>query len=93
MRIQGNGPANGIVVDANGKGEVKGYIQNPHLSLPLNEAGKIDVRGAVGTKGCSVLLNLGLKEPFSGQTPIVSGEIAKFYLLFAISEQIPSQLD
>ena len=92
VRIQGNGPANGIVVDANGKGEVKGYIQNPHLSLPLNEAGKIDVRGAVGTQGMfSVTKDLGLKEPFSGQTPIVSGEIAEdFTYYLAISEQIPS---
>ena len=92
VRIQGDGPANGIVVDANGKGEVKGYIQNPHLSLPLNEAGKIDVRGAVGTQGMfSVTKDLGLKEPLSGQTPIVSGEIAEdFTYCLAISEQIPS---
>lgn len=92
IRIQGDGPAKGIVVDVNGKGEVKGYIQNPHLSLPLNEAGKIDVRGAVGTQGMfSVTKDLGLKEPFSGQTPIVSGEIAEdFTYYLAISEQIPS---
>ncbi len=92
VRIQGDGPAKGIVVDANGKGEVKGYIQNPHLSLPLNEVGKIDVRGAVGTQGMfSVTKDLGLKEPFSGQTPIVSGEIAEdFTYYLAISEQIPS---
>ncbi|MEY8445836.1 Hsp33 family molecular chaperone HslO [Enterococcus ratti] len=92
IRIQGNGPAKGIVVDANAKGEVKGYIQNPHLSLPLNEAGKIDVRGVVGTQGMfSVTKDLGLKEPFSGQTPIVSGEIAEdFTYYLAVSEQIPS---
>jgi len=92
VRIQGDGPAGGIVVDVNGKGDVKGYIKNPHLSLPLNAEGKIDVRGAVGTQGMfSVTKDLGLKEPFSGQTPIVSGELAEdFTYYLAISEQIPS---
>ena len=92
VKIEGNGPAGAIVVDSNGKGEVKGYIKNPHISLPLNEVGKIDVRGAVGTEGMfTVIKDLGLKEPFSGQTPIVSGEIGEditYYL--AVSEQIPS---
>jgi molecular chaperone Hsp33 len=71
---------------------VKGYIQNPHISLPLNEKGKIDVRGAVGTNGVfTVIKDLGLKEPFSGQTPIVSGELGEdFTYYLAVSEQIPS---
>ena len=92
IKIQGNGPAGAIVVDANGHGEVKGYLQNPHVSLPLNEKGKIDVRGAVGTQGMfTVIKDLGLKEPFSGQTPIVSGELGEdFTYYLAISEQIPS---
>lgn len=92
VKIQGDGPAGAIVVDSNGHGEVKGYIKNPHLSLPLNAQGKIDVRGAVGTNGMlTVIKDLGLKEPFSGQTPIVSGELGEdFTYYLAVSEQIPS---
>ncbi|MBO0409773.1 Hsp33 family molecular chaperone HslO [Enterococcus hulanensis] len=92
VKIEGNGPAGAIVVDSNGKGEVKGYIKNPHINLPLNKIGKIDVRGAVGTEGMfTVTKDLGLKEPFSGQTPIVSGEIGEdFTYYLAVSEQIPS---
>lgn len=92
VKIEGNGPAGAIIVDSNGKGEVKGYIKNPHISLPLNEIGKIDVRGAVGTEGMfTVIKDLGLKEPFSGQTPIVSGEIGEdFTYYLAVSEQVPS---
>src|SRR5699024_9342590 len=67
VKIEGDGPAGAIIVDSNGKGEVKGYIKNPHISLPLNQSGKIDVRGAVGTAGMfTVIKDLGLKEPFSG---------------------------
>ncbi|KAF1304469.1 MULTISPECIES: Hsp33 family molecular chaperone HslO [Enterococcus] len=92
IKIQGDGPAGAIIVDSNGHGDVKGYIKNPHLSLPLNEQGKIDVRGAVGTQGMfTVIKDLGLKEPFSGQTPIVSGELGDdFTYYLAVSEQIPS---
>ncbi|KAF1304192.1 Hsp33 family molecular chaperone HslO [Candidatus Enterococcus willemsii] len=92
VKIQGDGPAGAIIVDSNAKGDVKGYIQNPKVSLPLNEKGKLDVRGAVGTNGVfTVIKDLGLKEPFSGQTPIVSGELGEdFTYYLAISEQIPS---
>ncbi|WP_207942037.1 hsp33-like protein [Enterococcus sp. DIV2402] len=92
VKIQGDGPTGAIIVDSNGNGDVKGYIQNPHISLPLNEKGKIDVRGAVGTNGVfTVIKDLGLKEPFSGQTPIVSGELGEdFTYYLAVSEQIPS---
>ena len=92
VKIQGDGPAGAIIIDSNGKGDVKGYIQNPHVSLPLNPQGKIDVRGAVGTNGVfSVIKDLGLKEPFSGQTPIVSGELGEdFTYYLAVSEQVPS---
>lgn len=94
VKIQGDGPAGAIVIDANGHGEVKGYIQNPHVSLPLNESGKLDVRGAVGTNGVfSVIKDLGLKEPFTGQTPIVSGELGEdFTYYLAVSEQVPSSV-
>ncbi|MGX7204884.1 Hsp33 family molecular chaperone HslO [Enterococcus pingfangensis] len=92
VKVEGDGPAGAIIVDSNGKGEVKGYIKNPHISLPLNQIGKLDVRGAVGTAGMfTVIKDLGLKEPFSGQTPIVSGEIGEdFTYYLAVSEQIPS---
>ncbi|WP_265459850.1 Hsp33 family molecular chaperone HslO [Enterococcus sp. HY326] len=92
VKIQGDGPAGAIVVDSNGHGDVKGYIKNPHISLPANPQGKLDVKGAVGTEGMFVVIkNLGLKEPFSGQTPIVSGEIGEdFTYYLAVSEQIPS---
>ncbi|KAF1295267.1 Hsp33 family molecular chaperone [Enterococcus sp. JM4C] len=92
VKIQGDGPAGAIIVDSNGSGEVKGYIKNPHISLPSNGKGKIDVRGAVGTNGLfTVIKDLGLKEPFSGQTPLVSGEIGEdFTYYLAVSEQVPS---
>lgn len=91
-RVVGIGPAGDIVVDADAQGNVKGYIQNPHVSLPLNDKHHIDVRGAVGTQGTlSVTKDLHLKEPFTGQTPIVSGEIGDdFAYYMAKSEQIPS---
>lgn len=94
VRVQGDGPAGGIVVVSNGNGHIKGYIKNPHVSLPLNSQGKIDVRGAVGTQGIfSVTKDLGLKEPFSGQTPIVSGELGEdFTYYMAVSEQVPSSI-
>lgn len=92
VRINGDGPVGGIVVDANYKGEVKGYIQHPHIHLPLNNNHKIDVKGAVGTTGfLSVTKDLGLKEPFTGQVDLVSGELGEdFTYYLAKSEQIPS---
>lgn len=92
VKVQGNGPAGSIIVDSDGSGNTKGYIKNPHVSLKLNDSGKIDVRGAVGTEGVfTVIKDLGLKETFSGQTPIVSGEIGEDFTYFmAVSEQVPS---
>ncbi|MGX6962797.1 Hsp33 family molecular chaperone HslO [Vagococcus xieshaowenii] len=92
VKIEGNGPGGLIMVDANGKGEVKGYITNPHVALPLNEKGKIDVRGVVGTEGTlTVIKDLGMKEPFSGQVPLISGELGEdFTYYLANSEQVPS---
>lgn len=90
--VNGNGLGGRILADANAQGDVKGYIQNPHVSLPLNANGKLDVRSVVGTEGTlSVIKDLGLKEPFSGQVPIVSGELGEdFTYYMANSEQIPS---
>lgn len=92
VKIQGNGPVGGIVVDGNAKGTVKGYVQNPHVHLPLNGKHKIDVKGAVGTQGfLTVTKDMGLKEPFTGQVPLVSGELGEdFTYYLAKSEQIPS---
>lgn len=92
VKIEGNGPGGRIMVDSNGNGQVKGYIDNPHVALPLNEKGKIDVRGVVGTQGSfSVIKDLGMKEPFIGQVPLVSGELGEdFTYYLANSEQVPS---
>lgn len=92
VKIQGNGPVGGIVISGNAKGTVKGYLQHPHVHLALNEKNKIDVKGAVGTEGfLAVTKDMGLKEPFTGQVPLVSGELGEdFTYYLAKSEQIPS---
>ena len=94
VKINGNGPVGGIVVDGNANGTVKGYVQNPHVHLSLNDKHKIDVKGAVGTEGfLAVTKDLGLKEPFTGQVPLVSGELGEdFTYYLAKSEQIPSSV-
>lgn len=92
VRVQGNGAIGGIVVDTNMHGESRGYIQNPHVSLELNEAGHLDVKGAVGTEGyLAISKDQGLKRPFVGQVPLVSGELGEdFTYYMAVSEQTPS---
>ncbi|AUI72576.1 Hsp33 family molecular chaperone HslO [Companilactobacillus alimentarius] len=93
-RIQGGGPVGAIVVDADAKGNTKGYITNPHVSLKAREDGHIDVKSAVGDKGTlSITKDLHLKEPFTGEVPLVSGEIGMdFAYYMAKSEQIPSAI-
>ncbi|SDD68059.1 molecular chaperone Hsp33 [Terribacillus halophilus] len=92
VKVEGDGPVGPIIVDSNAKGEVRGYITNPHVDFELNSIGKLDVSRAVGTVGTlSVAKDLGLKEMFTGQVPIVSGEIGDdFTYYFANSEQVPS---
>lgn len=92
IQIKGNGPLGQIVVDANAKGEARGYVDNPHVDLPPNEQGKLDVKGAVGTEGALYIIkDLGLKEPYRGSIPIISGELGEdFTYYFAKSEQTPS---
>lgn len=92
VQVKGNGPIGQIVADANALGEVRGYVDNPHVDLPLNVVGKLDVAGAVGTEGyLYVTKDLGLKEPYRGSVPIVSGELGDdFTYYFAKSEQTPS---
>lgn len=94
VRIEGNGPVGHIVADSNARGETKGYIHNPKVSLELNGNGKLDVRGAVGTEGMlTVSKDLGMKEPFVGQVPLVSGELGEdFTYYMATSEQVPSAI-
>ncbi|MCP8618192.1 Hsp33 family molecular chaperone HslO [Salirhabdus salicampi] len=92
VKVEGNGPIGAIIADSNAKGEVRGYVKNPHVDFDLNEKGKLDVRRAVGTEGTiSVVKDLGMRDHFTGQVPIVSGEISEdFTYYFVNSEQVPS---
>lgn len=92
VKIEGNGPAGPIVVDVNAHGEVRGYVTNPQTHFELSDKGKLDVRKAVGTEGMlTVVKDLGLRDFFTGQVPLVSGEIAEdFTQYFVVSEQVPS---
>lgn len=92
IKIEGNGPLGAIIADANAKGDTRGYALYPQTHVELNEQGKLDVRGVVGTEGTlSVVKDIGLRDFFTGQIPIVSGEIAEdFTQYFAVSEQVPS---
>ncbi len=90
--IKGGGPIGSIVVVAYANGMVKGYVDNPFVDLPLNDKGKLDVAGVVGTNGkLTVIKDYKLKDPYIGQVDIVTGEIAEdLAYYFAISEQQPS---
>ena len=77
LKVQGSGPIEGLTVTADSKGNVKGYAFNPGVMLPPNEKGKLDVGGAVGEGVLSVIKDIGLKEPYVGQTILVGGEIAE----------------
>ena len=92
LRMNGGGPAGSIIAVSDSNGNSRGYVQNPIVEIPLNDKGKLDVRGAVGTDGyLYVMKDIGLKEPYVGQTNIVSGEIAEDITnYFASSEQTPS---
>lgn len=92
IRLNGGGATGILIAVADSRGNVKSYVGNPIVELPLNKYGKLDVSGAVGKDGTlSVVKDLGLKEPYVGQVPIVSGEIAEdIASYFAVSEQIPT---
>jgi len=93
VKIQGSGPIEGLTVTADSKGNVKGYAYNPGVMLPPNEFGKLDVGGAVGEGVLSVIQDIGLKEPYVGQTILVGGEIAEdLTYYYANSEQTPSSV-
>lgn len=91
LQIQCSGPITGLTVTADSKGNVKGYAYNPNVMLPPSEAGKLDVGKALDLGVLSVIKDMGLKEPYMGQTQLVSGEIAEdLTYYFATSEQVPS---
>lgn len=91
VRLLGNGPVGPTVVTAKADLTVKGYIKNPHIALPTKDNGHIDVKKAVGQGWLEVTKDLGLKQPYTGQVPIVSGEIAEDFAYYLTkSEQIPS---
>ena len=92
LQVRGDGPLGGITVTADSKGDVKGYVNNPDVMLPPKN-GKLDVGGAVGIGLLQVIKDMGLKEPYSGQTILVSSEIAEdLTYYFATSEQVPSSV-
>lgn len=92
IQVKGDGPLGGIVVVSDTKLNVRGYVYNPMVDIPLNDLGKLDIAFGVGKNGyMNVIKDLGLKEPYIGYVNLVSGEIAEdvaYY--FAFSEQIPS---
>ena len=92
LRMDGGGATGCLIAVSDSHGNVKSYVSNPIVEIPLNKYGKLDVAGAVGKEGrLSVVKDLGLKEPYVGQVPIVSGEIAEDIAnYFAVSEQIPT---
>lgn len=92
LQIQCGGPIGGLTVTADSQGKVKGYVVNPDVMLPPKN-GKLDVGGALGPGFLNVIKDMGLKEPYSGQTILQTGEIAEdvtYY--FATSEQVPSSV-
>lgn len=93
IQIKCSGPIGGLVVTADAKANVKGYVYNKDVMLPPSKAGKLDVGKALDLGVLTVIKDLGLKEPYSGQTHLVSGEIAEdLTYYFATSEQIPTSV-
>lgn len=93
LQIRGDGPLGGITVTADSKARVKGYVNEPAVLIPANAKGKLDVSGAIGTGMLQVIRDLGMKEPYVGQTELQTGEIAEdLTYYFANSEQIPSSV-
>lgn len=92
LKIQCTGPIGGLTVTADSQGNVKGYVNQPEVLLPPKN-GKLDVGGALGSGFLNVIKDMGLKEPYSGQTALQTGEIAEdLTYYFATSEQVPSSV-
>lgn len=93
LQVECGGPIGGITVTADSNADVKGYVNNPNVILPPNAQGKLDVSGALGPGFLNVIKDIGLREPYNGQTHLVSGEIAEdLTYYFATSEQVPSSV-
>ncbi len=93
LKVRGAGPLGGITVTADAKANVKGYVDHPEVMLPPNSKGKLDVASAVGVGMLQVIKDMGLKEPYVGQTILTTSEIAEdLTYYFATSEQVPSSV-
>lgn len=93
LQIKAGGPLGGITVTADSKGNVKGYVNNPDVLIPANSKGKLDVAAAVGIGFMNVIKDMGMKEPYVGQTVLQTSEIAEdLTYYFAASEQVPSSV-
>ena len=92
IQLNGGGPIGRVVAVGDGNANVKGYVDNPLVDLPLNANGKLDVGGAIGRDGMlGIIRDLGLKEPYVGQVPLVNGEVAEdLTQYYATSEQLPT---
>lgn len=93
--IQGSGPLGRILVEADNQGQVRGFVNQAHLALPLNSQGKLDVAGAVGLPGTLTVNKLiqGSSQPYQGRVPLVSGELGEdFTYYMAVSEQTPTAI-
>ncbi|AZB41208.1 Hsp33 family molecular chaperone HslO [Bacillus sp. FJAT-42376] len=94
IKVEGGGPLGPILVDANAKGQVRGYVTHPQTHFELNKFGKLDVARAVGTEGMlTIVKDIGMREHFTGQVPIVSGELGEDFTYYLVSsEQVPSSV-
>lgn len=93
LQVSSDGPLKGMTVTADARGNVKGYAIEPQVMLPPSKAGKLDVGGAVGKGSLRVIKDMGLKEPYVGQTVLQTGEIAEdLTYYFSTSEQVPSSV-
>lgn len=92
LRMNGGGPCGSVIAVSDSLGNVRGYVVNPAVELPLNEKGKLDVGGTIGKDGyLTVMKDFGVGDPYSGQIPITTGEVAEdITAYYAMSEQIPS---
>ncbi|MCA0989546.1 Hsp33 family molecular chaperone HslO [Guptibacillus algicola] len=94
VKIEGGGPVGAIIVDADAEGHTRAYVSNPHVHFDLNEQGKLDVASAVGRDGfLSVVKDIGMRDKFTGQVPLVSGELGEDFTYYLVtSEQVPSSV-
>lgn len=93
IQIKGDGPIGGLTVTADAKANVKGYVNHPEVMLPLNSAGQLDVEKALGIGVLSVIKDIGLKEPYVGDTILVTSDVTQdITYYFATSEQVPSSV-